>query len=87
MEKRELSGVDREIVSTLLETGAVNFEAIGSTIARVGANSVMMEDDGWIRWCGSDLRTWRWPRHSFVLEDLVVLREIISQMPILKQQQ
>ena len=86
MEHGELGGVDREIVSTLIETGAVNFEALGATIAKIGPSSVLMDDDGWIRWCGSDLRTWRWPRHSLVLEDLIVLRDIISQMPALRQQ-
>jgi hypothetical protein len=78
--KRELSAGDREIVSTLLETGAVNFEALGKTLATVGPKSVLMEDDGWIRWCGSDLRLYRWPRH-FGLEELVVLRDIIRELP------
>jgi hypothetical protein len=73
--------VDREIVDTLLETGAVNFEAIGRTIAAVGSKSVLMEDDGWIRFCGSDLRTYKWPRPRLDLEELVVLRDIVRQLP------
>ena len=75
---RELHAVDKQIVQSLLETGAVNFEAIGKTIARVGAGSVML-DDGWERWCGSDLRIYRWPRR-FGLEDLQVLRDVAREV-------
>lgn len=75
---RELNAVDKQIVSTLLDTGAVNFEAIGKTIAKVGAGSVML-DDGWERWCGSDLRIYRWPRR-FGLEDLQVLRDVAREV-------
>jgi hypothetical protein len=74
----ELSGVDREIVSTLIETGAIDFEAIGQTIAKVGPRSVMI-DDGWERFCGSDLSIYRWPRR-FGLEELGALRDIAQQM-------
>lgn len=77
-EPRELNAVDKQIVTTLLETGAVNFEALGKTIARVGASSVML-DDGWERWCGSDLRVYRWPRR-FGLEDLQVLRDVAREV-------
>jgi|GEM_PF-3258618 len=76
--EREISSVDREIVSTLIETGAVNFEAIGKTIAKVGPGSVFM-DDGWERWCGSDLRIYRWPRR-FGLEELVAIRDIAQNV-------
>ena len=77
-EVREIHVVDRQIVNTLIETGAVNFEAIGKTIASVGASSVML-DDGWERWCGSDLRVYRWPRR-FGLEDLQVLRDVAREI-------
>ena len=77
-ESRELHPVDRQIVSALMETGAVNFEAIGKTIAKVGAASVML-DDGWERWCGSDLRIYRWPRR-FGLEDLQILRDVAREV-------
>ena len=40
-----------------------------------------MEDDGWIRWCGNDLRIYRWPRQRFDLEDLAVLRDIVRDLP------
>lgn len=76
--ERELSSVDREIVSTLLETGAVNFEAIGNTIAKVGPQAMFMED-GWERICGSDLRLYRWPRRRFELEEIVILRDIVKE--------
>jgi hypothetical protein len=81
MDERELNPVDTEIVNSLLETGAVNFDALGKTIATVGSKSVLMADDGWIRWCGSDLRIFRWPRPRFSLEELVVLRDIFREMP------
>jgi hypothetical protein len=72
----ELKEIDREIVTTLLDTGAVNFEALGRTIASVGPGSALMADDGWIRWCGSDLRIYRWPRDQVVLEDIVILANV-----------
>jgi hypothetical protein len=77
---REVSAVDREIVSTLIETGAVNFEAIGQTIAKVGPSSVLVED-GWERWCGSDLRIYRWPRR-FGLEELIAIRDIAREVQL-----
>ena len=77
---RELNEIDREIASTLVDTGAVNFEALGRTIATVGPKSVLVADDGWIRWCGSDMRIYRWPRQRLVLEDLLVLREVIGEI-------
>jgi hypothetical protein len=46
---------DREIVAMLLDTKAVDFEAIGRTIGAHGSKFIG-EDDGWIRFCGSDLR-------------------------------
>lgn len=75
---REIHEVDRQIVNTLIETGAVNFEAIGRTIAKVGPASVM-RDDGWERWCGSDMRIYKWPRR-FGLEDLEVLRDVAREV-------
>ena len=75
---REVSSVDREIVSTLIETGAVNFEAIGTTIGKIGPKAVFV-DDGWERFCGSDLRVYRWPRQRPVLEELAVLRGLAKE--------
>jgi hypothetical protein len=78
MEPKEVAhvhDVDRQIIESLLETKAINFEAIGRTIASVGSASVFL-DDGWERWCGSDLRIYKWPRRGFDLEDLRVLGDI-----------
>ena len=76
----ELGGVDREIVTTLLETKAINFQALGQAIATVGPRSVLMDDDGWIRFCGNDMRIFRWPRPRLGLEELVVLRELAQDL-------
>jgi hypothetical protein len=73
--------IDREIVGTLIETKAVNFEALGQAIATFGPRSVMMDDDGWIRWCGNDLRIYKWPRPRLGLEELVALRDIVRELP------
>lgn len=78
---RELHELDREIVSTLLDTGAVNFEALGKTVAAIGPKSVLMDDDGWIRFCGSDMRIYRWRRPRLELEELIVLRDIVRDLP------
>jgi hypothetical protein len=74
-----MTKMDRQIVQTLLDTKAVNFEALGKAIAQFGAASIMDDDDGWIRWCGNDMRIYRWPR-QFDLEDLVALREIVVEL-------
>jgi hypothetical protein len=77
--QREVQGVDREIVSALIDSGAINFEAIGQTVAKFGAASAFL-DDYEIRWCGSDIRTWKWPRGPR-LEELGALVEVIRQIP------
>jgi hypothetical protein len=77
----QLNKTDQEIVKTLLETKAINFEALGKVIATVGPSTIAMDDDGWIRWCGNDLRIYRWPRQRFGLEELVVLRDIVRELP------
>ncbi|WP_168734868.1 hypothetical protein [Deinococcus sp. KSM4-11] len=40
----------------------------------------MIDDDGWICWCGSELRIYRWAR-GLGLEVLVVLRDIVRELP------
>lgn len=80
-QRQTMSSVDREIVKTLLETKAVNFEGLGKAIASFGASSIMMEDDGWIRWCGSDLRIYRWPGPRMVIEELISLRDMAREIP------
>lgn len=74
---RKVNELDQRILTSLIETGGVNFEAIGKTIAQVGSESVFV-DDGWIRWCGSDLRIYRWPGPRFDLENLVDIRRIVG---------
>jgi hypothetical protein len=76
---RSVNEVDREILTSLIETKAINFEALGRTIGAVGANSVFT-DDGWIRWCGSDLRIYRWPGPPRQLEDLAGLRNVLREV-------
>jgi hypothetical protein len=78
---RPLAQVDREIATTLLETKAINFQALGQAIATLGPKSVLMEDDGWIRFCGSDMRIFRWPRPRAGLEDVLVLRDLVRDLP------
>ncbi len=75
-----LGDSDREIVAMLLETKAVDFEAIGKTIGAHGAKFIA-EDDGWIRFCGSDLRVYKWPRPNFELEGLNELRVLVRELP------
>ena len=72
---RRVHSIDQEILDTLISTKAINFEAIGQTISKVGASSVFV-DDGWIRWCGSDLRIHRWPGPRLELERLSTIREL-----------
>ena len=71
----EIHSMDKKIVETLLATKAINFEGIGQTIAKVGAESLLL-DDGFERWCGSDLRIYRWPRGKLGLEELEILKGI-----------
>lgn len=78
---RQLTKTDQDIVRALIDTKAVNFEALGKVIATVGPASVMMDDDGWIRWCGNDMRIYRWPRPRLGLEELAVLRDILQDIP------
>ena len=78
---QKLAKIDNEIVKALLETKAINFEALGKVLTTVGPGSISMDDDGWIRWCGSDLRIYRWPRPRLGLEDVIVLRDIVRDLP------
>lgn len=73
--------IDRQIVQTLIDTKAIDFEALGAAIARFGPSSVLMDDDGWIRWCGNDFRLYKWPRYSIDIERLDVLRNIVRDLP------
>ena len=74
---RGVNAVDKEIIETLISTQAINFEGIGKTISGVGSKSVFV-DDGWIRWCGSDLRIYRWPGARLDLERLAGIRDVLE---------
>ena len=74
---RGVNAVDKEIIETLISTQAINFEGIGKTISGVGSKSVFV-DDGWIRWCGSDLRIYRWPGQRDDLERLAGIRDMLE---------
>jgi hypothetical protein len=80
LQKAELASMDRDIVAALLESKAVNFEALGKFVATVGPKSVSFYDDGWIRWCGSDLRIYRWPRPRVGLEEIGGLRDVAREV-------
>lgn len=79
--KNKLTELDREIASALIDTKAINFDAVGSVVSRFGAKSMLMDDDGWIRWCGSDLRLYRWPRPRLGLEEIEILRDLVRSGP------
>ena len=70
---RSVNDIDRKILDSLIETGGVNFEAIGKTVGQLGRESVFF-DYGWIRWCGSDIRIYRWPGPRLELENLLDIR-------------
>lgn len=56
---------------------AVDFKAVGSAIAEFGP-SAAFEDDPWWRFCGSDLRIYKWPK--FQLDIDVFERVDIGQL-------
>jgi hypothetical protein len=75
------SQLDREIVNTLIKTKAIDFAALGQAISTLGPQLGQFEDDGWIRFCGSDFRIFRWPRPRLGLEDLLVIRDLARELP------
>ena len=76
----EIAKIDADIVNTLLKTGAINFEALGQAIAQIGPASIAL-DDGWDRWCGNDLRIYRWPRVPFArIEELAAFRSVVRDL-------
>ena len=75
-EQSKLNKRDREIVETLLETGAVNFEAIGTAIAKFGP-SIVLNSDGEDNFCWTMrlfIRLYRLPGPFTRLEELGALR-------------
>jgi hypothetical protein len=81
-----MAGESREhddlVVSALREARVIDFEALGRVIADVGPKTISIADDPDIRWCGSDLRIYRWPGRGLGLEDIAVLRELVRELRI-----
>lgn len=61
---------------------AIDFKAIGETVSELGGS--VYDDDGWIRWCGSDFRLFKWrgfdPRDDLINELTVNLRELNQKL-------
>ncbi len=74
--RTKLTELDREIASAIIDSKAINFDALGQVVAKFGSKSLLMDDDGWIRWCGSDMRLYRWPRPRLGIEEIDILRDI-----------
>ena len=77
----EIAAMDRRILDTIVKTKVVDFESLGKMVTAVGPGSAALEDDGWIRWCGSDLRIYKWPRPRLDLEELAILRNLVKDIP------
>ena len=73
---RTVHELDRNILTSLIDSGGINFEAIGKTVGQFGRDSIFV-DDGWIRWCASDLRVYRWPGPRLELENLIEIRRAV----------
>lgn len=80
-EQGKLTKRDREVVQTLLDTKAVNFEAIGAAVARFGPSMALTAD-------GEDNFCWTMRRFIILfrrldtvttLEDLAALRGQVAQ--------
>lgn len=81
-ERQELSGLEREVVTTLIKTKAVDFEALGAALAKFGPQVALTQyGDDWF--CG----TMRWfvrfyrlpdPRPFARMQDLAELRETVA---------
>jgi hypothetical protein len=82
-ERPELKGLEREVIGSLLETKAVDFEALGAAIAKFGPQIAMYPDDedwfcGTMKWF---IRFYRLPDPRgpiFAMQDLSQLREAIA---------
>ena len=61
---------------------AIDFKAVGETVADVGG--ALYDDDGWIRWCGSDFRIFKWrgfELHDELIKELTInLRELTATL-------
>ena len=74
--------LDQELRANLLETRAVDFEAIGAALSKYGPQfATISDDDGWENFCLTmKLFVWvyRRPRGPLALEDLSGLREAVN---------
>lgn len=73
--------VDREVVQALLDSGAVNFQAIGAAVAKFGPSLALNPNDEWENFCLTMkifVRLYRFPfpfgERQRGLEDLGALR-------------
>jgi hypothetical protein len=73
--------VDREVVQSLLDSGAVDFEAIGAAVAKFGPSLALNANDEWENFCLTMkifVRLYRFPfpfgERQGGLEDLGALR-------------
>ena len=61
---------------------AIDFAAVGSTVTELGGS--VYDDDGWIRWCGSDYRIFKWrgfdARDELLKELTLNLRELNAKL-------
>jgi len=72
--------IDRQILDTIVKTKVVDFEALGKLVTAVGPASAALDDDGWIRWCGSDMRIYKWPRSNLDLEEIDALQGLARNL-------
>ena len=82
MESKGFSEAEREIVTALLETKAVNFEALGAIVARHG-DRITLHLDGEDAFCGTMRRFARVLRlrdELAGLEHLAELKELNTKM-------
>lgn len=61
---------------------AIDFATVGSTVTELGGS--VYDDDGWIRWCGSDYRIFKWrgfdARDELLKELTLNLRELNAKL-------
>jgi hypothetical protein len=82
MRAKGFSEAEREVVTALLETKAVNFEALGSIVAQHGARATL-HFDGEDVFCGTMrrfIRVFRLRDELVVLEQLAELSEINAKV-------
>ena len=72
--------VDRMILDTIVKTKVVDFEALGRMVTAVGPASAALDDDGFIRICGSDMRIYKWPRSNIDLEEIDALANLARNL-------